>query len=905
MSHNDTRYYAVGSIAGKEKHMNRNLDLLRSRDIGELEKKGYELAYEASTEGMVLLENNGVLPLAPGKAALFGYGARHTMVRGIGSGDITLRYETSVEQGLINAGFTITTRRWLDRFDTLYQDYRIRLRQELNEESAKTGIDELHLYYARDHILPIDAVVTADDLPEECGEEAAAIYVLTRKEGEGIDNRFAKGEYLPKDSELEALRLLRDHFGKLILLLNIGSAIDMQEILKIGPDAVLLMYQGSAEIGNAAAAVLTGAVTPSGKLPDSWALDYFDLPNSAEFGINDGSIGDELYKEGLYIGYRYFDSFRKKPLYPFGYGLSYTSFSYQLIDLTAEGSEVRADVLITNTGSYNGKAVCQLYVSLPAKRLDQPVKQLAGYEKTSLLTPGASEMLTVSFRMEDMASFSPDRSAYLLEEGSYLIWIGDCSSIHAVSGSVGSQQGTDLVGYVTLERETVLRETRHLFKPSRQLSVMASSAVKPDSYKDLSGCRHITISPEDLPAFRKVSYSREPVDLSILYPDAPQDLTLEDVREGRCTLEELVSTFSDEELIHLVVGEFYRHPRYKMSSVSTHVTGACGETTNYFLSERAAKDGRPYRKIPFTIMADGPAGLRLVPHFQADQEGRVRMIDPVVNYENGDFSPDPGYAGPGEGYEDFYQYVTGLPIGVQLASTWNKELLYALGDQAGAEMERYGVDTLLAPGINLHRNPLCGRNFEYYAEDPVLTALTAVAFIQGVEHHPGKQTCIKHFAASNQESGRYSHNAVVDERTMRDLYLKAFELVIKYADPGTVMTALNCVNGHHATNHVELATYVLRDEWGYEGMVMTDWNTSSLQRGASTIGCVNAGDDLIMPGSDLDYNRLRQALGIEVPGTEDLNVPTSRGYDDCGKLTRAALMRNGVRVLKYILRSQV
>ena len=883
----------------------RNLDLLRSKDIGELEKKGYELAYEASTEGMVLLENNHVLPLVPGKVALFGYGARHTMVRGIGSGDITLRYETSVEQGLIHAGFTITTSSWLDQFDNLYQDYRTRLRRELNEESAKTGIDELHLYYARDHILPIDAVVTADDLPEERGENATAIYVLTRKEGEGIDNRYAKGEYLPKDSELEALKLLRAHFGKLILLLNIGSSIDMQEILKIGPDAVLLMYQGSAEIGNAAASVLTGAVNPSGKLPDSWALDYFDLPNSAEFGINDGNIEDELYKEGLYIGYRYFDSFQKKPLYPFGYGLSYTTFSYQLTSLTANGSEVQAGVLVTNTGSCAGKAVCQLYVSLPARRLDQPLKQLAGYEKTSLLAPGSSETLTISFHMEDLASFSTEKSAYLLEDGIYLIWIGDCSSTQAVSGSVQSQQGSFVAGYVTLENETVLRETRHLFTSSQPLTTMSSSAMKPATDSDLSQCLHITIPPEDLPSLSKISYTDQPEDLRLRHPDAPKGLTLDDVKNGHCTLEELVSTFSDEELIHMVVGEFYRHPRYKMSSVSTHVTGACGETTNYFLPERAAKDGRPDRKIPLTIMADGPAGLRLVPHFQADQDGRVQMIDPVVNYENGDFSPDPGYAGPGEGYEDYYQYVTGLPIGVQLASTWNKQLLYALGDQVGSEMDRYGVDTLLAPGINLHRNPLCGRNFEYYAEDPVLSALTAIAFIQGVEHHPGKQTCIKHFAASNQESGRYSYNTVIDERTMRDLYLKAFELVIKYANPGTLMTALNCVNGQHATNHVELATYVLRDEWGYDGLVMTDWNTASLQRGASTIGCVNAGNDLIMPGSDLDYNRLRQALGTLVPGAEDLNVPTSRGYDNCGKLTRAALMRNAVRVLRYILRCQV
>ena len=880
--------------------MKRDLNRLRSKQIGELEAEGYDRAYQSSVEGMVLLENNGVLPMKPQRVALFGFGARHTMVRGIGSGDITLRYETSVEKGLLNAGFSISSGKWLDRFDALYTQYRKELSRQLQEESERTGIDELHLYYARDHILPIDVSVSEEELPEEQGENETAIYVLTRKEGEGIDNRYAKGEYLPKDTEIAALKLLRNRFGKLILLLNIGSPIDMQEILAIGPDAVLLIYQGTAEIGNAAAALLTGKETPSGKLPATWAVDYFDFPNSREFGVNDGNIDDELYREGLYIGYRYFDSFRKKPLYPFGYGLSYTTFSYELTGLFTRGSEVLVDVRVENIGRVFGKAVVQLYISLPAIKLDQPVKQLVCYGKTDLLHPGDSKVISLSFHMEDLASFSKDDSAYLLEKGEYLLWLGACSTGDAEAKSVTRADEPVFCGCITLTGERITRKTRHLFTRPIEFNVLTSDihATPPEN---AAAYPQVIIDPDSIPADGKVIYADTPEDLKQTYPSVRPNATLDDVRNGELTLEELVSTFSNEELIHLVVGEFYKHPRYKMASVSTHIIGACGETTNYFLPERAKKEGRPDRKIPYTVMADGPAGLRLIPRFQADAKGNMLMLDPVLNYENGDFSRDPGYAEFDEGYEDYYQYVTGLPIGVQLASTWNQELLYDLGDQVGSEMELYGVDTLLAPGINLHRNPICGRNFEYYSEDPVLTAFTAISFIRGVEHHPGKLTCAKHFAANNQEAGRCSHNAVVDERTMRDLYLKAFELTVKYANPGTVMTALNCLNGVHNTNNIDLSTYVLRDEWGYKGLVMTDWNTSSLQRGASTIGCVNAGNDLIMPGADLDYDRLRQALDGVMEGAENLNMPTSLGYYDGGELTIGALQRSAVRVLRYIL----
>ncbi len=874
-----------------------DLEILKSKEISPLEEKGYNLAYQASVEGMVLLENNGVLPLqSPGRAgskvALYGYGARHTMVRGIGSGDITLRYETTIEQGLEDAGFTITSIRWLDTFDRIYKEYRDVLRAELQEESRRTGIDELHLYYARDHVLPVSLDVTEEYLtPNEDGDETA-IYVMTRKEGEGNDNLYTKGEYLPADHELSSLRALRGHYQKLILLLNVGSPVDLSEIRKIGPDAILLVYQGTAEMGHAVASILIGNENPSGRLPSTWTEDYWDHPNSKEFGYNDGDTANERYREGLYIGYRYFDTFGKKPLYPFGYGLSYTTFAIKADTLTGQAGRITLSGVVQNTGEIPGKEVVQLYVSLPGEKLDQPKKQLAAFYKTDEIEPGEEEVFEITFYMEDLASFSEEKSAYLLEAGDYILYVGKSSDSVAAAG------------VVRLTGERVTRKTRHLFKrnilfdvlkaPKRQLSAF--------DYALLESLPRVEVDPDDIPSDGAVIYSGEPVNYFSCAPeevnvntgsgecvflDAPADLTLDDVKNARCTMEEFVSTLSEEELIHLIVGQAFVHPKYQMSAMSTHVIGACGESTNFFLPEWAARDGRVDRKIPYTVLADGPAGLRLIPRAQVDAQGKMLFVDPVLNYENGDFSKDPGYAEPGQGYEDIWQYVTGLPIGVQLSSTWNTDLIYQLGDQIGQEMERYDVDTLLAPGINLHRNPLCGRNFEYYSEDPVVTAEIAIAFVKGLESHPGKAACIKHYAANNQEAARYAHNSVVSERTMRDLYLKAFELTVKYASPKTLMTSLNCVNGPHAANNRDLGIYVLRDEWGFDGLVMTDWNTTSLQRGASTIGCVNAGNDLMMPGAELDYERLRKALHTAPEDGESVDI--------------GALQRNAMHVLEYII----
>ena len=698
------------------------------------------------------------------------------------------------------------------------------------------------------------------------------------------ENSYIKKEYIPSDEELDQLKKLRAGYKNLILLLNVGSPIEMRDILEIGPDAVLLIFQGGAEIGNAVAQMLCGKQSPSGKLTSTWAKDYWDYPNSKEFGENDGDVENELYREGLYMGYRYFDTFDVTPLYPFGYGKSYTTFSIESQGVMLEGSSVDVTVKISNVGTFPGKEVAQLYLSAPGKELHQPYQALCAFAKTRLLAPGEQEIVNLSFRMEDMASFSTEQSAYLLEGGDYILRIG------------ASSRSTHICGVVRLTEDRITRKVKHLF----ERPILFEELVPPKrNTGDMESAQRnaaplVVIEPDDIPSEGMKTYSEYPANYfggkidpatvnkgggGNVFFNIPENISLMQVKNGAYSLEEFVASMTEDELFCLVTGEQRSDPRFKATFISTRVAGAAGETTNYFVTEH------PERQIPYTVLADGPAGLRLIPHIQADAQGEPLPLDPLLTYEGGDFVT--GNGGYIEGCEDYYQYVTGLPISTQLASTWNTDLLYQIGSVVGGEMERYDVDLWLAPGLNLHRNPLCGRNFEYFSEDPIVSAAVSIAITKGVQAHPGRGTTIKHLAANNQEAARTSHNSVVSERTMRELYLKGFELTVKYADPFAIMTSLNCVNGPHGTNSKDLATYVVRDEWSYRGVVMTDWHTTT--RGATTAGCINAGDDLIMPGSSGDRSRLKEALH-NLSGTGE-------------SITLGALQKCAMHVLQYILRT--
>lgn len=863
----------------------RDLSNLKSPELGELERRGTDLAAQITAEGAILLENNGVLPLEPQPVALYGYGARLTIVRGIGSGDVTYRYTVNFEDGLENNGFTVTTKSWLNEFDKLYAVYREELLEDVARETEETGVDNLHVLYGRPHILPDSQDISDEDIKASRAE--LALYVISRKEGEGLDNRYVKGEYMPSDQELKQIAKLRVGYAKLVVILNTGTPIEMKEILRIGPDAILEMFQGGAEAGNVLPGLLTGKYNPSGKTTSTWSIDYFDHPTSAEFGSNDGDVKTEVYKEGVYLGYRYFDSFAVKPLYTFGYGLSYTTFTVESAGLSNVGSAVTVKARVTNTGKRAGKEVAQLYMSSPLIGIDKPYQQLVAYVKTDLLEPGESQELALRYNLEDFTVFSDEKNAYLLEAGDYVLRLGN------------SSQNTRVSGIVRLTGNRITRKVNRLFGSADWVETLRTPKRQYDTFElaDQSAAPHVVIEPDEIPTYGKAVYSGAPVNFfggkidpkivnkgagECVFLDVPENISLTQVKNGEYSLEEMVASMNAEELVRLCMGEEFYDPRFVMcNNGSYHVPGAAGETTNWFMKNK------PSRKIPYTIAADGPAGLRLIVRIQQDENGEIPVVNPLLTFEGGEFATgDDGYF---EDLPDYWQYVTGLPISVQLASTWNQPLLYEAGRIVGAEMVRYDVDLWLAPGLNLYRNPICGRNFEYFSEDPFLSAACSIALTNGVQSFPGRGTTIKHLAANNQETARTSQNSVVNERTMRELYMRGFEMTVKYANPYAIMTSLNCVNGPHGTNSRELATYVVKDEWQFKGLVTTDWNTTIPARGGSTTGVINAGDDIIMPGSDRDVEKLTAAL-FNLSGSGDT-------------VTIGALQKSAVGVLKYILKT--
>ena len=596
---------------------------------------------------------------------------------------------------------------------------------------------------------------------------------------------------------------------------------------------------------------------------------------------------EEVYKEGVYLGYRYFDSFNVKPLYPFGYGMSYTTFRIESAGLSSLGSKIMLKARVTNTGNCPGKEVAQLYMSSPLIGIDKPYQQLVGFGKTRELKPGETEELELQFRLEDFPVFSDEKNAYLLEKGDYILRLGN------------SSRNTRAAGVVRLTGERIIKKVRRLFGASDWVETLKAPTRIYDTFElaELSKVPHVEMDPEAIPSAGMVEYSGEPINYfngsidpadvnlgggSTVYLEAPDDITLEDVKNGVYSMEQLAASLSIEELVRLCMGEEFYDPRFVMcNNGSYHVPGAAGETTNWFLNHK------PERKIPYAIMADGPAGLRLIVRIQQDEHGDIPVVNPLLTFEGGEFATgDDGYF---DNLPDFWQYVTGLPISAQLSSTWNLPLLYEVGRIVGAEMVRYDVNLWLAPGLNLYRNPICGRNFEYFSEDPWVSAACSIALTRGVQSYPGRGTTIKHLAVNNQETARTSQNSIVNERTMRELYLRGFELTVKYGNPQAIMTSLNCVNGPHGTNSRELATYIAKDEWNFKGLVMTDWNTTTPARGGSTVGVINAGDDIIMPGSKRDVEKLTKAVS---------NLTAEGDFIAIG-----ALQNSAMGVLRYLLKT--
>lgn len=827
-------------------------------EISERERRNAERSGKAAAMGMVLLENHGGLPLhcEDKNIALFGNGARNTVKGGSGSGDVNSRKVLSIEEAFAEAGYEVTTSSWLDRFDAIVGEakkaYFGKLMERIATEGTSAALDFLL------HPFKEPPVILASE--EELKQAAAqtAVYILARNSGEGADRKPSEGDFQMFPEEKALLEQLIASYAQVIVVLNVGGVIDTSYFKDNDRiKAVLLMGQGGVSGAKALVEVLTGAVTPSGHLTTTWAASYTDYPCAESFSHMNGDVEDEYYNEGIYVGYRYFDTFNIAPNYPFGYGKSYTTFDIETMNVNADEKSVSLTVRVTNTGNmYSGREVIQVYTSAPAGTLEKPYQELAAFAKTNELAPGETEDVSISFAITDLASYDAAQAAWILESGEYLVRVGTDS------------RTTKIVAKILLKETVTVRKLSNRASADVKLelisSVKAEAYSYPEEMQELEYAPVIELDAEKIPC-ETVVYKESCIEKKF---SGERKIILDDVRSGTASLDELVSQLSVEEMAEMCVGTAREGigAESMIGAASNAVPGAAGDTSSILLADR---------NVSNLILADGPAGLRLSTFFMADKENNIipgTEAAPLSDFEfMGWQKPESDLP---EDATTYYQYCTAIPIATLLAQTWDMEAIEEVGNLVGEEMEEFGVHLWLAPGMNIHRNPLCGRNFEYYSEDPLVSGKCAAAETRGVQRHKGCGTTIKHFACNNQEDNRTHTNAHVSERALREIYLKGFEIAVKESQPKSIMTSYNLLNGIHTANSYDLITAVARQEWGFHGVVMTDWGTTGRMEllksdqvykygCSSAAGCIKAGNDIIMPGSQEDVDEIIRSVGAK------------------------------------------
>ncbi len=687
-----------------------------------------ELLRRAAAQGAVLLENR-VLPLKEGTSvALFGRVQCDTFYTGYGSGgDVNAPYRVSILDGLracedlkINEALAATYESWCAA------------------HPIPNGV------WGRWPRFYPEMPLIAEQIKQVKAESAQAVVVIGRASGEDRENILEKGSYYLTDEEMSLLRLVKAEFPDAVILLNIGSVIDLTFIKELDFGAVLILWQGGMESGNAAADLLCGKACPGGHLPDTIVKKYEDHPSASHYG---GKKKNE-YWEDIYVGYRYFETFApEKVLYPFGYGLSYTRFTTEIqTDMTGLCYRVN----VTNAGTFPGKYTAMLFVEKPCGILGNPARELVAFATTRQLSPGESQELDLETDEYGISSYC-DRylmgyqSCYLLQPGTYRFYLGE------------NVRDAKLVGQLEIGNYRQVKKCVEACAPEKTFPIL--SAKEEDS-------RRIQATEEA--ACRTTDLKQRIMDKlpAETFMTGDKGYKLKDVKEGRVSLDAFVSQLSLEELEAISRGAY----------IMGHPLGAKGNAGIFGgVTESLREKG-----IPVVTTTDGPSGIRL------------------------------------------YDSASLLPIGTLLACTFDPELAETLYAQVGQEMKALGSDVLLAPGMNIHRNPLCGRNFEYFSEDPLLTGKMAAAVVRGVQS-AGVSACPKHFACNNQEYNRKKNDSVVSQRALREIYLKGFEICVKEAIPKNLMTSYNQINGVWGHYHFDLVQTILREEWGFDGNILTDW----------------------------------------------------------------------------------
>ena len=786
----------------------------RSDGVTDRERENLQVAYRAACESIVLLKNDGTLPLTDCRVALYGPGASMTIKGGTGSGEVNERHSVTILEGLKNRGFTIATEQWLSDFEAFYKEAEAAYQVEKRKRVNPLKLGEIMQMLFDNFRTPAGPPIT-EDYVNLSGTDSC-VYVLSRQAGEGGDRKLEKGDYYLSDEELAAITLCARRYEKFVLVINSGSVVDLSALDGVeGINAILYICQLGTEGGNAVADVLSGAVTPSGRLADTWACDYSDYPFAMDYGALNGELNNEYYNEGIYVGYRWFDSFGILPRYPFGYGLSYTAFSIRCAEVSVQGTTVHLTAAVTNTGStYSGKEVVQLYVSAPEEGLSKEYQSLAAFAKTPTLAPGESCQVPLTFDLKELASYREQDGAYILDAGDYVLRLGNSSRDTEPVAVLNLRALAVVSWHAGICRVLEHCPLRDLAAPARPREALPASLPR------------ITLDPA---AIVPVAYTYEEPPV---YPADPG-------------IRAFVETLTDAEMADIVVGIGMFGGERKFD-----LPGSVGNTTSKFWD----------RGLANVALCDGPAGLRLQKHSTVDKRGKIKPVQMAMSV----FEAFPDIVkkfmvGDPKKEQSLYQYTTAFPVTAALAQTWNAELLTEVGRAVYREMKEYGCTYWLAPAVNIHRNPLCGRNFEYYSEDPRLTGLLAAAITRGVQTEPGFYVTVKHFACNNQEDNRNFVSSNLSERTLREIYLRAFELPVRQGGAKAIMTAYNKVNGVYAPNSYDLCTRVLRNEWGFDGVVMTDWFSTDKGKASSALALA-AGNDLIMPGGGSFKRDILQGL---------------------------------------------
>lgn len=800
---------------------------MRNEKIGvPLEGFG-EAVREAAAEGIVLLKNEGkMLPLTEeDHVALFGRCQINYYKSGTGSGGaVNTAYTTNLVQGFA-------------------QHKNITLNEELVKVYEawieKNPFDDGNGIWAGEPWFQKEMPVT-EELAERARKDSnKAVIVIGRTAGEDQDNAAVAGSYLLTEEEIAMIETVAKYFEKTAVVMNVSNIVDMSwmETVKYKEHicAVLYTWQGGVEAGTASADVLAGAVTPSGKLPDTIAYSIEDYPSTANFGSEERN----LYEEDVYVGYRYFETFApEKVQFPFGFGMSYTEFSLETVKAETEGqgkdARIKVQVCVKNTGSvYAGKEVVQVYYEAPQGKLGKPAKELAAFAKTKLLAPGECQVLILEFAASSMASYDDsgvtgNKSCYVLEEGTYRFHVGTDVRNTVEITRAGEYEGLHIATCQVTERlEEALAPTTSYqrIRPGKRMEngvyEICKEAVPQQTISLKERIR------ENLPKTMEITGN--------------QGICFQDVRDKKAELKDFVAQFSEKELAMMVRGEGMCNPM-----VTPGTASAFGGTAPSL-----------YRYgIPAVCTSDGPSGIRMDSGLKATQ----------------------------------------MPIGTMVAASWNLEITEKLYELEGQELLRNEIDTLLGPGINIHRSPLNGRNFEYFSEDPYLTGVFAAAVVKGIGKS-GAAATVKHFACNNQEQARTMTDSVVSERAVREIYLKGFEMAVKEGDARSIMTSYNPLNGHWSASNYDLCTTVLRGEWGYTGIVMTDWwakMNDPVSGGSAdmknTAAMVRAQNDLYMVVTN---------GGAEENEYEDNTLEALKN----GNLTVGELQRCAMNICRFILQT--